>query len=131
GLAAVGRVAPAEWQHRERAAPPLPDLSDRRCGCLGAHRRAEIDAIGPVERLVDQRHHTTAPPTKDKGRDRHAAPILPVWVDRRILAGRRGEARIRVGCLPAAAWCPVLAGPIDQARGWHLAHPLPPDIAIV
>src|SRR5262249_16251201 len=45
----VGHVVAAEWQHRERVAPHLPDLSDPRCGCLGAPRPAPIDAIRPVE----------------------------------------------------------------------------------
>ena len=92
----VGHVVAAERQHRERVAPHLPDRPGGRGRRLRAHRRGQVDAVGPVERLVDQRDRVAAPAAEDERRDRHALRVVPVGVDRRALADRRGEARVRM-----------------------------------
>ena len=74
----VGHVVAAEGQHRHRVEAQLADLAGRRGGRLRGHRRAEEDAVLPVEGLGDQRHHGRAAAAEQEGVDRHAGRVLPL-----------------------------------------------------
>ena len=52
----VRHVIAREGQHRERVAANHALLAERRRGGLRTHRRGQVHAVGPVERLVHQRH---------------------------------------------------------------------------
>ena len=106
----VAHVVAAERQHRERVAAQLADVAGGRGGRLGAHDRAEEDAVLPVERLGHERHDARAAPAEQEGVDRHARRVLPLGRDRRVLRGRRREARVRMRGrrrrTPASSRCP-------------------------
>ena len=85
----------------------------------------------PVERFANQRHDGRPAPAEHDRVDRHACRILPLRGDRRVLAGGRREARVRVGRHAAGIRRPVLAGPVDQVGGRRLREALPPDVAVV
>ena len=70
-------------------------------GGLRAHGGADVDAGGPVEGLVDERHGGGAAAAEDDGGDGHAVGVFPVGVDGGALAGGRGEAAVGMrGGLP-------------------------------
>ena len=116
----VGHVVAAERQHRERVAAQLADraLGGRRR--LGAHDRAEEDAVLPVERLVHERHDGRAAAAEQERVDRHAGRVLPLGRDRRILRRGRGEARVRdaprARRTPASSRCPASRSGARAAR---------------
>ena len=125
-----GHVVAAERQHRHRVAPDRADRAGCGRGRLGAHRRAEVDAVGPVERLVDERHGVRAPPAEDERLDRDALRVLPLGIERRALGDRRGEARVRMSGAPPRARRPLLPLPVDELGRVLLRHAFPPDVPV-
>ena len=93
----VGHVVAAEGQHRHRVEAELRRPRRPRRRSSRGHRRAEEDAVLPVEGLLDQRHHGRAATAEEEGVDRHAGRVLPLVGDRRALRGRGREAGVRVG----------------------------------
>ena len=85
----VAHVVAAERQHRERVAAQLADGAGRGGRGLGAHHRAEEDAVLPVARLVHERDHRGAAAAEEDRVDRHPGGVLPLGRDRRVLGGRR------------------------------------------
>ena len=90
----VAHVVAAEGQHRHRVAAHDADLAGRRGGGLRAERRAEEDAVRPVERLEHERHGGRAAAAEDDRGDRHALGIVRRACESAgLLRRRRGEAR--------------------------------------
>ena len=63
-------------------------------GGFRAHGGADVDAAGPVEGLVDERHGGGAAAAEDDGADGHAVGGFPVGIDGGALRGGRGEAGV-------------------------------------
>ena len=130
-----GHVVARERQHGERIAAHDALLARCSGGRLRPHRRGHVNALDPVARFGDQRHGGAAAPTEDEGIDRHAGRVVPLAIERRVVGGGDGEARVRVGGLGARLLCdlgrPVLTLPVDQVGRRFLGHALPPHVAIV
>ena len=105
----IGHVVAAERQHRHRIAARRGD-ADRRRGGFRAHRRGQIDAVAPVERLEHQRHVLARAAAEDERADRHAGGVFPVGIDATGTA-LAGAVKREFGCAAdaAAAGRPILA----------------------
>src|SRR5207247_817505 len=55
-LEIIADVISAERQHRHRIASHLTHSPGSGGGCFRGHGRAQINAVGPIERLINQRH---------------------------------------------------------------------------
>ena len=124
-----GHVVADERQHGERVAADR-GLANGGCGRFRAHRRGHEHAVVPAKRLIDQREGLRQATTEQERRDRHAGRIFPRRIDRRALAGRSGEAGVRVGTGGAGLRRPVVTLPVDAVCR-RRAHAFPPDAAIV
>jgi hypothetical protein len=103
----LAHVVADERQHRHRVAAHAGGEADGGGGGFRAHRGAHVDAVRPVEGLVDQRHRLRAAAAEDDRRDLDAVRVLPIGVDGRAVDGRRGEARVGVRGLAAAVGRPI------------------------
>src|SRR5205814_1177178 len=68
----IAHVVAAKRQHGKRIAPYLAHLAGGGSRGLRSHGRGGIDAIGPVERFVYERHRGSTTTPEDKRRNRHA-----------------------------------------------------------
>src|SRR5262249_53540895 len=82
----IANVVPAERQHRHRIATHLTDSARCGCSCLGSHGGAEINAVDPIEGLVNQWHSITATTAKNDGAYRNASAFFHVGIESRIIA---------------------------------------------
>ena len=89
-------VVSAERQHRHRIASHSPNRTGGRSGCFRSHRRAQIYAMVPIERLINQRHGIAAAAPENDRADRDAFAFLDVEVERGVVAYWRGEAAVGV-----------------------------------
>ena len=126
----VAHVVPAEREHGHRVAPHLADLAGGGGGRFGAHRRAEIDAVNPVEGLEDERHRRRAAPAEDDRADRHAMWIMNLRRQRGVVRHGRGEARVGMRRLFLRIGRPRVALPIDEPGGRRFILAFPPHVAI-
>ena len=92
----IADVVAAKRQHCHWITTDLSDRTGRGCGCFRSHRRAEINAVLPIERLKHERHRIAAPAAEDDRTDRHAFAALHIQIERRIIAHRRGEPTVRM-----------------------------------
>src|ERR1700745_856230 len=53
-LEIVADVVSAEWQHRHRIAAHSSDRAGRGGRCFRSHRRAEVNTVSPIERLINE-----------------------------------------------------------------------------
>src|SRR5262249_6576949 len=111
----VAHVIATEREHRHRIATDHADLPGNGRGRFRAHRRAEEDAVRPVEGLEHEGDDTGAARAEDERGDRYAVRLLPVRRDRWALLGQHGEARIRVRGRCARLPWPAL--PVHEAGG--------------
>ena len=137
-LEIVAHVVAAERQHGEGIAAHHALRAKGGSGGFGAHGGSHVDAFGPVAGFGHQRHGGGAAAAEHHGVDRHAFSVVPLGVQRRVVGGSHGEARVGVGSLAAGLAVfgrPVLALPVDQVRGQLAAvvlfHAFPPHVAIV
>src|SRR5881275_655113 len=56
----VADVVATEWQHRHWIAAHSSDSAGGGCSCFRSHGRAEVNTVGPIERLIDKRHGVAA-----------------------------------------------------------------------
>src|ERR1043166_3525504 len=92
----IADVVTTKWQHRHRISPHLADRAGRGRRRFRSHGGTKINAMVPIERLIDQRHGIATPAAKDDRADRHARALAKVWIDDRIVRGRRGESAVRM-----------------------------------
>ena len=90
-------VIAAEGEHGHGVAPDPADRAGGGGGGLAAHGGAHVDAVDPIEGLVDERHGGGAAAAEDDRADGDAVGVVPVGVDAGALAGGGGEAAIGVG----------------------------------
>ncbi len=130
----VAHVVAAEGKHGHGVAADFADGAAGCCGGFRAHGGADVDAGGPVEGLVDERHGGGTAAAEDEGGDGDAVGVLPVGVDGGALGGGGGEAAVGVGGGLAGFFGdgggPAVAAPVDEFGGWGVGHALPPDAAL-
>src|SRR5690606_37278013 len=97
----VAHVVAAEGEHGHGVAADFADGAGSGGGHFRAHRRADVNAAGPVEGLVNERGGAGAAAAEDDGADRHAGGVFPLGVDGGALRGGGGEAGVGVGGLGA------------------------------
>ena len=93
----VAHVVAAEGQHGHRIAAHDADRAALRRGRLRRHRRADEDAVLPVERLEDERRRARAAAAEDDRRDRHALRVLELAA-RSTGTGCAGAVKREFGC---------------------------------
>ena len=118
------RVVADEREHRHRVATDASDRAGDRRGRLRAGGRAEVDAVRPIEGLERQRDGVGPAAAEEDRRDRHAARVLRVARQRRVVLHRRGEAAVRMGRGLLRAALPRLPAPIDEVA--YPVRPCPP-----
>ena len=126
----IGHIVTAERQHRERIAANAAGTFGRG-RFFGSHRRGQINAVTPVERLVDQRRVMSQTAAEDERADGHAFGVFPVRINRRALARRSGETGVRMSRRRFRSGRPVVTLPIDQVGGFFFRHSFPPHVAVV
>ena len=126
----VGHVVAAERQHRHRVAADRAGRAVGGGGRLGAHRRAQVDAVRPVERLEDERDGVARRPPKmnavigtPSGLS-HSGSSEGHWLI--------GAVKRAFGCAALRPESGVHAWPCQSisSRGRLVRHALPPDVAV-
>src|SRR5271170_6984671 len=84
----------AEWQHGHGIASNFSEGASGSRSHLRAHRGANVNTCAPVERLVNQRHGSSAAAAEDNRADQYALRVLPSRIDGRTLRCGSSEARI-------------------------------------
>lgn len=110
-LHVIRHVVAAEGQHCKRVMAHLTALA---LGCsshLGTDGATNVGAMVPIERLVDERHNSSPPATKEDGRDGDTLGIFPLRVEHRALICRSGKPSVGVGRRLLRRRCPVAALP--------------------
>ena len=137
-LEIVAHVVAGKGQHGEGVAPHHALRAGGGRRGFRAHGGGHVDALDPVARLRHQRHGGGAASAEDECVNRHALRVVPGRIQRGVVGGCHGEARVGMGGFGAgfAGQCgrPVFALPVDQVRGQAAAvffHALPPDVAVV
>lgn len=77
----VAHVVSAEGEHSHWVAADLSGCAGGRGGGLGAHGGADVNAVLPVEGLVDERHGGLPAAAEDDGINGDAVRILPVGIN--------------------------------------------------
>ena len=126
-----GHVVAAKGQHGHRVAAHLPDLARGGGGGLAAHRRADVNAVRPVERLVDERHGGGAASAEDDGADGHALRVIRLEGKRRVVRHGRGEAAVGMRGFFLRGRSPFLTAPVEALGRRRVVVSLPPDGAVV
>src|SRR4029077_3258689 len=130
----IAHVITAEGKHGHWVTPYSSDRAGRRRGSFRAHRRSDVNAGAPIERLENQRHRGCPAPAKNDGADGNAARIFPSRIDRRTLGSWGREPRVWMRCLCARLFrnlrSPLLPLPIKTFRWRRIRHAFPPDTAI-
>ena len=114
-LKVVAHVVAAERQHGHRIAPRDAERARRRGGCLRSERRADVNAVIPIQCFVNERRKFRSASAKNERRNRDSLIVFPMRRNRRRLSRGHGVARIRMR-RQALARRPCAALPIDQAR---------------
>ncbi len=99
-------------------------------GSFAAEGCADVDAVNPVEGLINKRHHRAAPPAEDEGADLDPRRVIGGAVEHRVIAHRRGEPAVGMRRRRALGRRPFVAQPVDAPLGRLLGFAFPPDIAI-
>ena len=137
-LEVVAHVVAAEGQHGERVAAHHALGAKSGGGGFRAHGGSHVHAFGPGAGFSHQRHGGGAAAAEDEGVNGHTIGIVPLGVERRVVGGSHGEARVGVRSLGAGFLgdlrSPVLALPVDQVIGQLagvLFHAFPPHVAVI
>src|SRR6266567_2378145 len=93
-LEIIADVVSAEWQHRHWIASHLANSTGRGCSCFRSHGRTEVNAVVPIERLINQWDGIATAAAENDGADRHAFPFFDIRVERGIVAHRRRETAV-------------------------------------
>ena len=130
-LEIIADVVSTERQHRHRIAADLSDSARRGGGCLGGHGGAEVNAVSPIERLINQWHRITAASAENDGADGNAFAFFNIDVESRIIAHRRGKPAIRMRGLFFRVRRPIVPTPIDSVFRRRAVFSFPPNIAVI
>ena len=95
----IADVVSAERQHRHRITADFSNSAG--CGrrCLGGHGGAKINAVSPIERLINKWHSVAATTAENDRADRNAFTFFNIPIESRIIAHRRGKPAVRMRSL--------------------------------